>query len=213
MRTIYHDEKLRSALHSIYIAQFLAIRACPVAFTKAEAARMLTGLMGSRRWSWRVIGITPAALKVFADHDFKYPLGQLQRGHEYDRASTAQLLYFDRSDPMPLTEFFDTFLKRDATVIMTKSENKHKRACAFLDYIHIDPHEEVFPCNPLVGWQHGKAEVAFLRALHATHMHSSVRHGREKNVSGLRDVGRTEWARRSETGISAASMQPLHNPV
>ena len=146
---------------------------------------MLTGLMGARRWSQRVIGITPGALKVFANYDFKYPLGQLQRGHMHRRASTAQLLYFDRTDPMPLTEFFDTFLKRDATVIMINSENRRKRDGAFPDYIQIDPHEEVFPCSPLVGWQHRTAEVEFLRALYAAHANYLVSHDREKNKSSL----------------------------
>ncbi|MGF6444348.1 hypothetical protein [Paraburkholderia youngii] len=167
MRTVYEDQKLREALHSIYVAQFKAIQACPHAFGKGDATRMLTGLMGSRPWSWRVIGITPAALKVFAGNDFKRPARQLQRGHKYDRSLTAQALYFDRSEPAPLNEFFDFFLERDATVIMTNDENRHGPKNAFPSYIPIEPDLELFPCGTLVGWQHRKAEIAYLRDLYA----------------------------------------------
>lgn len=167
MNTIHSDEKFRLALHSIYVAQFNAFKECPHAFTKGDATRMITGLMGSRPWSWRVIGITSSALDVFAENDFKRPARQLQRGHKVDRASTAKALYFDSPNPMPLVEFFDFFLKRDETVIMTNDENKHKEGSTFPNYIPIDPREELFPCGTLVGWQHRKKEVEFLRSLHA----------------------------------------------
>jgi hypothetical protein len=167
MRTIYEDQKLREALHSIYVGQFTSIQICPHASGKGDATRMLTGLMGSRPWSWRVIGITPAALEVFAAHGFKRPPRQLQRGHKHDRSLTAQALYFERAEPMQLDEFFDFFLERDKTVIMTNDENKHGPKNAFPHYISIDARLELFPCGTLVGWQHRKAEIDFLRALHA----------------------------------------------
>ncbi|MGV2288814.1 hypothetical protein AAHK20_08855 [Trinickia sp. YCB016] len=166
MRTIYEDKKLREALHSIYVAQFNAIQTCPDAFGKSDATRMLTGLMGSRPWSWRVVGITPAALSVFAEHGFKRPPRQLQRGHMHDRSQTAEALYFARVEPMSSDEFFDFFLERDKTVIMTNDENKHGPKYAFPHYIPIDPSLELFPCGTLVGWQHRKAEIDFLRVLH-----------------------------------------------
>lgn len=168
MHTIHNDQELRAALHSIYVAQFQAIKACQHAFTKADATRMLTGLMGSRPWSWRVIGITPAALKVFADHNFKRPPRQLQRGHRQDRASTASTLYFDCIEPMQLDAFFAFFLKRDETVIMTNEENRHRPNSTFPDFIAIDSKLELFPSGTLVGWQHRKAEVDFLRKLFST---------------------------------------------
>ncbi|WP_148264765.1 hypothetical protein [Collimonas fungivorans] len=174
MHAIHTDKELRAALHSIYVAQFKAFKACQHAFTKADATRMLTGLMGARPWSWRVIGITPAALQVFSDHDFKRPPRQLQRGHKQDRASTASVLYFDCTEPMPLEEFFAFFLERDETVIMTNDENKHRPNSTFPDFIAIDSKDELFPCGTLVGWQHRKAEINFLRALYAKQIASST---------------------------------------
>lgn len=167
MKSIYIDNNLRVALHSIYVAQFRALKAYPKAFDKAHATRMLTSLMAARPWSWRVIGITKAALDEFAKNDFKRPSRQLQRGHKYDRSSTAQLLYFDRSEPMPLDEFYEFFLERDKTVIMTNAENKHTKNAAFPAYIEIDINAELFPSGSLIGWQHRKNEMEFLQSLHA----------------------------------------------
>lgn len=165
MDSIHSDQELRKALHSIYAAQFDALLKYPNVFTRADATRMLTGLMGSRPWSWRVIGITRDALDAFAENDFKRPAGKIQRGHRDDRASTARALFFERTLPMPLDEFFDFFLKRDQTVLMTKNENK--QGGEFPKFIPIDAHHGLFPCGTLVGWQHRKAEVDFLRGLHA----------------------------------------------
>jgi hypothetical protein len=128
---------------------------------------MLTSLMAGQPWSWRVIGITPDALKVLARHDFKRPSRQLQRGHKAGRSGTAQALYVDRAKPMPLARFFDFFLKRDETVIMTNDENRHRPDSKFPDYIPFNANHELFPCGPLVGWKRRKAEVEFLRALYA----------------------------------------------
>ncbi|MGE0983794.1 hypothetical protein [Ralstonia pseudosolanacearum] len=167
MQTIYTNEHLRGALYSIYTAQFHAIRSYPEGFTKADATRMLTSLMGARPWSWRVVGVTSAALDLFAANDFMRPPHQLQRGHKQDRSSTAQALYLDIAEPMSLVQFFDFFLERDKTVIMTNEENKHRPDGVFPDYIDIDPMLGLFPSGTLVGWQHRKQEIKFLRELHA----------------------------------------------
>lgn len=166
MNTIHKNIRLRKALHSIYVAQFMAIKECPDGFSKADATRMLTALMSARPWSWRVIGITPDALMAFAENNFKRPTRQLQRGHRFDRASTADALYFKQKKPMPLKKFFDFFLERDKTVIMTNDENKHMANGKFPKFIKIDNRLELFPCGTLIGWKHRKAEVDFLRSLH-----------------------------------------------
>ena len=121
MRSIYEDVALRQALHSIYLALFRAMKACRSGFTKADATRMLTGLMAARPWSWRVVGITPAALDLLGQHNFKRPprpscreatWWTVQRRHTFSSTATLQ-------------EFFDVFLERDKTVIMTNAENAH----------------------------------------------------------------------------------------
>lgn len=166
MKSVHQNEQLRQALYSLYVSQFQVLKNFPAVFTRADATRMLTGMMGSRPWSWRVIGITDAALEIFASNEFKRPPGAIQRGHRADRSSTAKVLFYDRDLPFALEEFFAVFLERDQTVLMTKEENKHRPGGQFPAFSPIDPTEELFPCGTLVGWQHRKAEVDFLRRLH-----------------------------------------------
>ncbi|MES2074929.1 MAG: hypothetical protein V4462_04845 [Pseudomonadota bacterium] len=125
MKLILTDQTLRNALYALYVALLEMLKEYPAVFTKADATRMLTGLTGSRPWSWRVIGITRDALDIFAANNFMRVADLVQRGHKNDRASTAQLVFLDRNSSMPLAGFFDVFLLRDQTVLMTKEKNKH----------------------------------------------------------------------------------------
>lgn len=165
MKAITQDDTLRKNIHNIYLALFAAFKACPEALEPYDMTRMLTSLMGGKYWSWRVIGITPAALAEFAATDFKRPTRKLQRGHKIDRATTARAV-FDRDDPMSLNEFFKFFLECDHTVIMTNDENKHRPNARFPEYIAIDNDDaQIFPNGSLIGWQHRKVEREFLRQL------------------------------------------------
>ena len=165
MNSIYSDIALRQALHRLYVANFEVLKEFPNSFDDNHATRMLTSLMGSRPWSWRVVGITPAALELFAENDFQKPVRKIQRGHRSARVDTARQL-FNRPKPFELDEFFDIFLKRDETVLMATPENPARSSRPFPKFIPIDLAAEVFPCASLVGWTHRKQEVEFLRALH-----------------------------------------------
>jgi hypothetical protein len=169
MDTIHTDNKLRDVLYSLYVAQFKAIKAYPAGFDNNHATRMLTGLMGSRRWSWRVIGITKEALEIFGEHNFERPPRLIQRGHRQARSDTAKALYYDIANPMRQDEFFTFFLTRDETVLMTVGQNRHRPGGKFPSFIKVPLKLGLFPCGSLVGWQHRKEEVAFLRQLHAKH--------------------------------------------
>ena len=65
MSTITQENMLRESLHNIYLAQFAAFKSCPETLKSNDIARMLTPLMGGKYWSWRVVGITLAALEKF----------------------------------------------------------------------------------------------------------------------------------------------------
>jgi len=166
VNSIFTDQELRTALHSIYLAQFQVIKQHPKVFDKNDATRMLTGLMGSRPWSWRVVGITPAALEIFAQNGFVRVKGQVERGHLGERNKTASHLYFERQAPMELNEFYEYFLERDRTVLMAKHENRARSSGPLPDYIPVPVELELFPCGSLVGWKHRKLEMEFLRSLH-----------------------------------------------
>jgi hypothetical protein len=75
-------------------------------------------------------------------------------------------MVLDRDEPASLQEFFDVYLDRDKTVIMTNAENVYRRGGQLPKYIDIDPQLELFPSGTLVGWQHRKKEIDFLRTLH-----------------------------------------------
>lgn len=163
-----NDPQLRIALHSIYEALHKTHRASPTAFQPHDLTRMLTGLMGSRPWSWRVIGITQGALDLFSEHDFKKPqTKEIQRGHLSGRSNTAQAL-FASEKPLTLDKFFEFFLPRDSTVLMLQKENPaNSKKRSPPNFIPIDQDMQLFRCGGLVGYKHGPPETAYLRALHA----------------------------------------------
>lgn len=162
--TIHTDNNLRAVLHAVYVAIFNARQICPDGFRDNDTTRLLTALMGSKPWSWRVVGITLEALDLFARNDFKRPPRLIQRGHKVNRVTTARQL-FDRSAPAVLDEFFRIFLKNDETVLMTAEQNRQK---GFPKYTAIiNPDAELFSSGSLVGWQHRQGEIEFLRKLYA----------------------------------------------
>ena len=161
---IHNDNNLRAALHSVYSAIFNAKRTCPDGFRDNDTTRLLTALMASKPWSWKVVGITLEALNLFKQNDFCRPPRLIQRGHKINRVETARQL-FDRSTPIMLDEFFRIFLKNDETVLMTAEQNQQKE---FPNWIPINsPNAELFPSGTLVGWQHRQVEIDFLRDLYA----------------------------------------------
>lgn len=172
--TIRTDQSLRLAIYGVYVALFNARLQCPDGVLDRDMTRLLTGLMAAKEWSWRVIGITPEALEVFAEHDFRRPAGKLQRGHVVDRVVTAREL-FQLEKPATIDEFFQTFLKNDQTVLMTNEQNRHRKVASTLQYIPIDNNDAVlFPSGTLVGWKHRKVEVDFLRKLHRDQTQSNA---------------------------------------
>lgn len=123
--------------------------------------------MGIENYGWRVVGITREALNLLATADFdknKLPR-RLCRGHIVNRIQTVRSL-FTGKEPLPLEEFFRTFVDNDRTVVMLNTQNDHSKP--FPVYIEIDnPTAELFPNGSLVSWKHRKRERDYLRQLHA----------------------------------------------
>ncbi len=161
------DLRLRQALHGLYVALFNARQACPSDFPRGRLTTIQTAVMGVENYGWRVVGITREALDLLATVDFnknKLPR-RLCRGHIVDRIKTTRSL-FEREEPMPLEEFFSTFLHNDQTVIMLATQNDHTKPAPA--YIEIDnPDAELFPNGALISWKHRRKERDYLRQLHA----------------------------------------------
>lgn len=160
------DSKLRSALYGLYVALFEAKKLSPQDFKDSRLTTIQTAFMGVENFGWRVVGITPEALKRLASVKFrKQELPRaLCRGHVVNRVQTTRLL-FSHAKPLSKKRFFDIFLLNDCTVIMLVEQNK--TGVRFPRYVAIDnPDAELFPNGGLIGWKHRKKERDFLAELH-----------------------------------------------
>ncbi len=119
--------------------------------------------MGSQAWSWRVVGITHAALQAFMEHDFKHKSKQgLTRAHLHPRIATAALLLAPEQ-PMSEADFIETLLRHDVTVLCARGENR----ASMPEYIAFaNDDASLFSSKKKVGWSHTQNERAFLRRLH-----------------------------------------------
>lgn len=127
--------------------------------------RMLTELMGGFEWSWRVVGITPRALELFAQNDYKRGKSKedkTTRAHRVARVDTAKML-FEIPEPLPLDQFFEKFWRNDETVICVKGENR-KIVPEFIEFNFFEL--GLFLCNPAVNCRHKNEEAECLRKLH-----------------------------------------------
>lgn len=160
-------------IHLLYSAVHKAHKEAPAVWTVQECNRILTAIMSAKAFSWRVIGITPAALDEFAKNGFSSKSRQgITRAHLLPRIDTVRkLLVPDK--PLAEGEFFETWLAHDCTILCAKGENKR----AIPKYIPIENEDgTLFSClGKLAGWHHGKREREFLKDLfHGTSRHSVV---------------------------------------
>jgi hypothetical protein len=159
------DPKLRRALYGLYQALFRAKQLAPLDFKDSRLTTIQTAVMGVENSGWRVVGITPEALKLLARVDFRKERvpRQLCRGHIVNRVQTTRRL-FNRPSPLGKNQFFEVFLANDRTVIMLVTQNK--LGVAFPSYIPIrNPNAELFPNAGMIGWKHRSLERGYLREL------------------------------------------------
>jgi hypothetical protein len=149
--------------HALYVALHSARSAAPDLWSDQQCTHVLSAIMGRRSWSWRVVGITPAALDALAVEEFhnRKKLG-LVRAHLVNRLSIVRHLM-----RLPQPASFDYFAKywtdNDRTVLALRSENGREGFAAYLPF----EAPGLFSSERLAGWIHGKAERSFLRELHA----------------------------------------------
>jgi hypothetical protein len=151
------------ALHSVYVAIHRAHKVAPALFTISHCTTIITALMGSQAWSWRVIGITHAALQAFREHDFRHKskLG-ITRAHLHPRIKTAALLLAPEQ-PMSEADFIETLLRHDVTILCARGENRASTP-EFISFTNDEA--SLFASQKKVGWSHKEKERAFLRDLH-----------------------------------------------
>jgi hypothetical protein len=151
------------AFHSVYAAIHRAHRDAPERFTTGHCTTIITALMGSQAWSWRVVGITHAALQAFVEHDFKHKSKRgITRAHLQPRIKTVEMVLAPEQ-PLSEIEFIETLLRHDATILCAKGENRASMP-EHISFANDDA--SLFSSQKKVGWSHKEKEQAFLRNLH-----------------------------------------------
>jgi hypothetical protein len=123
----------------------------------------LDGNHGGKSVSWRVVGITPAAVDAFAAADFRLKSGQgITGAHLRPRIETVRELLAPDT-PLSEREFLDIWLTNDRTILCARGENR----LAIPKYIPIENDDgTLFSCHgKLAGWHHRKRERGFLKQL------------------------------------------------
>ena len=154
----------KKPFHDLYLAVYRAHRDAPEIFTDHECNRILTAIMGGKSFSWRVIGITEAALRKFAEFDFKHiPRQGLTRAHLKPRIETTRTL-LSRNPPYSAGGFMKFWIGKDETILCAIGENK----ISLPSYLPISNPEGSFFSSEgkLAGWHHRRRERDFLRGLY-----------------------------------------------
>lgn len=148
----------QSSIHNLYLAVFANARQAD----RNYAVQLMTTIMSRQRFSWRVVGITPAALAQFKLQENRYkPRCGITRAHITPRADMVKHV-LDRDEPLSQFELMRYWLETDRTVICARGENKK----VVPGYLPIDnPHGDLFTSKPLAGFQVKKGEQDLLVAM------------------------------------------------
>ena len=149
--------------HALYVALHSARCAAPDLWSDQQCTHVLSTVMGRQPWSWRVVGVTPAALDALAAVSFHNRKGLgLVRAHLTNRITFIRYLMH-----LPQPASYESFVKfwtdHDRTVLALRSENGKD---GFAAYLPFDA-PGLFSSERLAGWVHGKVERAFLKEVHA----------------------------------------------
>ena len=113
-----------------------------------RASNLIGLLLGAPKSSWRVVGITPAALELFRVEQFRKRPRGVQRAHLFNRIDTSREI-LETQSPLIEAELFDHWNSRDMTILSLSGENKN---IAGIDAIHIEnPNGELFS-NSYIGY-------------------------------------------------------------
>jgi hypothetical protein len=146
----------KEIMHSDYLD------VCKMRSSISVKVRLLTEITSQNPNTWRVVGVTKAALRVFEKNDFQRKSGMgINRSHLVDRNTTYRKLLKDPK--RDLNDWWTFYYENDKCVFATKSENMSGGVGD--DYIPIDESLGLFRSKGYA-WTHRKGvEDEFLRAL------------------------------------------------
>jgi hypothetical protein len=126
--------------------------------------KMLSTLFSINPNSWRVVGITPAALEIFKEHNFKKVSGMgINRSHLVQRYPFYEsLLKMDITNP---EDFWHKYYSKDVTVLATSSENMKNSPSITKESIYVPNDERSLFRTAGYAWKHKEEEEKFLSEL------------------------------------------------
>ena len=151
------------------------LEVCKMRSSTATKVWLLTVIFGQNPDTWRVTGVTEAALKVFAKHDFKRVSRMgVHRSHLVSRDETYRKMLEKPIEDFD--EWWQLYHENDKCVLATSGENNSGRLGKI---IPIDVDAGMFRSKGY-SWQHRlKMESKFLRKLHRGNLPSQSSIGEE----------------------------------
>ena len=145
-------------LYSIFYQKFQKNK--DLFLSKQRWSELFSLLTKGRKEFWRVVGITPNALKHYQQNKYKRKKG-LVRGHMHMRIKTFDA-FFNIDKELSKSEFWKLFKKYDPVILMTKEENKSHDIPV---YIKISNPKANFFTNSGINWQLTKQDIDLLKSL------------------------------------------------
>lgn len=157
----YHvldQQELKDVLFHDYL--LIKQMKCPL----HNKAKLLSTLFSINPNSWRVIGITAAALEVFRQNDFKKVSGMgINRSHIKQRASFYE--YLLRTEFRTAEIFWQEYYNNDMTILATSTENMSKSEDMLKNYFAVPSDERNLFQTAGYAWKHKEEEIEFLKSL------------------------------------------------
>ncbi|MBS9718496.1 hypothetical protein ACFFUT_09135 [Pseudohalocynthiibacter aestuariivivens] len=88
-----------------------------------RANNIVGNMLAATPFGWRVVGITPSALSLFHDSNFRVRPKGIQRAHIFNRIDTVKEL-LNCDIPVEPEELFRTWELRDKTILCLNKENR-----------------------------------------------------------------------------------------
>ena len=127
--------------------------------------KLLSTLFSINPNSWRVVGITPAALEVFKKYKYKKVARMgINRSHINQRHQFYKELLNPEKSEIPNKEYFwKKYYNNDMTVLSTSSENMKNDSSLRDKAIHVPNDERELFRTSGYAWKHKEAEEFFLK--------------------------------------------------
>ena len=145
-------------LYSVFYQKFQKNK--DLFLSKQRWSELFSTLTKGRKEFWRVVGITPNALKHYQENNYKRKKG-LVRGHMHMRIKTFDI-FFNLDKKLSKGEFWKLFHKYDPVIIMIAEENKSHE---IPNYIKITNPKSEFFTNSGISWKLTSEDVDLLKSL------------------------------------------------